>query len=275
MDAAFLEWMPNLSVFAFLALGILALLAFPYAVGPFLVRSTLRFRLPIEVVVVNPRETPMPEDTRQYFDYAYHSLVANGFELLEVMYLPSFVPNVRSLIAVYVNRRTQDSAMSSFMIAEGAMAGVRKRYVEFVRRYPDDTLVQTNNSDELGAFPAKPREFTTQFHGLEDVSRLFALHQFLASKHGGARSAYLRIDTEFQGRAADYVARAVLQEGLEEQKKTGYLGGTATELRPTWKGAILMAWKELWPIKSLRRASRQRAANATLREFAAQNPSTP
>jgi hypothetical protein len=262
--------MSGLEVWGLLVAIPLAILAFPFVVGPFIVRFTLGFRLPVELISVNPRETPLPEDTRQYFDHAYHALVAQGFELLDVMFLPSFVPNVRTLIAVYVNRRTLDSAISSFIIVEGAMSA-RKRYVEFVRRYTDGTVVQTNNSDELGAFPAKPNEHTTQFTGLEDLARLYSLHQFVARKRGGTQTPYLRIDNEFQGRATDFVARAVIEESLLAQLETKYLEEAPKGMRPTWKGAILMAWRELWPVKPLRRLIRRRAADKVLREFAAQN----
>lgn len=249
------------------ALVVFVFFAFPYVAAPFIVGMTLRFRLPAQVIRVDPQQTPLPEDVRLYFDQAYHVLTANGFVLLDVMFLPTIVPNVRSLLAVYVNRRTCDAAMSVFMLAEGPMSTVRKRHVEFIRRFSDGTLVQTNNSDELGAFPPKPREHTTQFAQLADVGRLYAIHCFLARKLGGMSTPVLRIDAEYQGNALEYVARVAIDESLTAQIKTGYLMGSPQELRPTLRGAVIMAWQELWPAKAIRRARRRRAAEAASREF--------
>lgn len=266
MDQELLGWGGEWLVWGFVA--ILLFLGIPYVLAPLIVGMTLRFRLPAEVVRVDPRQTPLPEDVRMYFDQAYHALVAQGFELLDVMYLPTVVPNVKSLLAVYVHRRAGDAAMSVFMMVEGPTTTMRKRHVEFVRRYEDGTLIQTNNSDELGAFPRKPREFTTQFPGLEDLQRLYALHRFMAQKQGGQGPPVLRIDREFGGNACEYVARVALDETLRDQIQTGYLTGDQV-LRPTMRGALIMSWQELWPAKALRQARRRRAADAVLREFTA------
>jgi hypothetical protein len=45
-----------------------------------------------------------------------------------------------------------------------------------------------------------------------------------------------------------------------------YLDEARDIYRPTWKGAVLMTWRLLWPIRPLYRAWRRRPTHAFLRE---------
>jgi hypothetical protein len=230
---------------------------------------TLRFRVPAKVIPIDPRTQPLPDEVRRYFHDAYMALTGDGFELAGTMFLPDVVPNVRTLLALYVNRTTSDMAMSTFLLAEGGIESLKAKYVEFVTRFSDGAVVQTNNTREIGSFKPLPQEYTTQFWDIEDTSRLYQLHRFLAQKHGGARSPVCRVDSEFGGNAVQYVQRAVLNESFAEQVSTGYLARAPEGFRATIPGALIMAWQELWPLKALRRQHRKRQAQQVLDEFEA------
>ena len=234
--------------------------AFPYVVGPILVLATLKFRVPAEILRVDPQQAALPNDVRQAMHVDYEQLTACGFEMRDLLYFPVIVPNLRTLVACYTNKTTQDGAISAFILGESEFTTLRKHHVEFVRRTADDTIIQTNNSDELGSFPRKPKEYTTQFFGERDVRQLFALHQHIARQLASNSPAVSRLETEFRGDCAAYFSQVVFGESLREQFQTGYLRDAGVEIRPTLKGAVLMAWKELWPVKSLRRSAARRTA---------------
>ena len=254
------------------ALVVLGILLVPHVLGPFLVLFTLKFRLPVEVIPVDPRTEPLPQSVREYFDRAYRVLTADGFELVGVMVLPSVIPNVRSLFALYANRATREMAMSTLIVGTGQGQQIQTRYIEFVTRFTDGVVVQTNNSRELGAFKPLPDEYTMQFWDVEDTHALYELHRLAVDKFRRAGQPVLRLDSEFGGDAVRFVARAVLEETFEDQVGTGYLVRTEDGFRASPKGALIMAWQELWPCKALRRASRRSRARAFLREHAQVTP---
>jgi len=223
--------------------------------------------MPAKVVAVDPKTHPLPDDVRQYFHQAYLALTRDGFELVETMFLPLVVPNVETLLALYVNRSTCDMAMSTFLLANTGVQRMKANYVEFVTTSSDDVVVQTNNSRELGAFKPLPNEHTTQFWDIDDINRLYRLHGFLAEKHGRMGQPECRMDTQFGGNAVQYVARGVLEKSFADQVGTGYLTRTAEGFAPTIKGAVIMAWQELWPLKPLRRMRRKRQTLEVLGEF--------
>jgi len=246
----------------------LCVMLIPYVLGPILIYFTLRFRMPPTVISVDPRAHPLPAEARSYFSKAYEDLTAEGFEFLETILLPDLMPNVQTLFAMYVNRANADMAMSAIIVAQSGVDGELKTcYVEFVRRYDDGVVVQTNNSSELNAFKTMPDEFTTKFWEEQDIRRLYALHQRLADRFRQRGQPINRFDTEYRGDTARFVAHAVIEETFRDQIGTGYLTETPSGFRATPKGAWLMTWKELWPIKRIRRWREKRSAEHLLSEL--------
>ena len=170
-------WLDILFVVVFLVI------LFPYVVAPILVLATLQFRMPPNVVVVDPRKHPLPAQARSYFSEAYENLTAAGFDYEATILLPDMLPNVQTLFAIFANRASCDMAMSAIIVAEDAMGGqLKTNYVEFVRRYDDGVVVQTNNSSELSAFKPMPNEFTTKFWNIREIGRLYRVHLVLADR---------------------------------------------------------------------------------------------
>jgi hypothetical protein len=240
----------------------------PYVLGPILIFFTLRFRMPPTVVSVDPRVHPLPTQARNYLGEAYTHLTAAGFENRGTILLPDLMPNVKTLFAIYANRATCDLAMSAIIVAEDTMGGeLKTSYVEFVRRFDDDVVVQTNNSSELSSFRPIPGEHTTKFWGIRDIPRLYRIHQALADRFCERGRPVNQLDVNYGGDVQHYVAQAVLDKSFREQVGTGYLAEDANGFHPTIPGAVIMTWKELWPIKSIRRWREKQVAQRLLAEI--------
>jgi hypothetical protein len=240
----------------------------PYVLGPLLIFFTLRFRCPPKVVPVDPRVHALPDQARHYLGEAYEQLAAEGFELLGTTLLPDLMPNVQTLFALYINRASSDMAMSAIIVAQGGIAGeLKTSYVEFLRRFDDGVVVQTNNSRELSSFKPVPGEFTTKFWEIRDIRRLYHVHQALAVRFRQRGQPVDEFDATYQGDILQYVARGVLERSFRDQLETGYLAEDANGFRPTMKGAMIMTWKELWPIKAIRRWLEKRNAERLLAEI--------
>jgi hypothetical protein len=77
----------------------------------------------------------------------------------------------------------------------------------------------------------------------------------------------IRLDPVGHGPAA-YERRVHVRQ-LDHQISIGYyyLDEARRVQRPTWKGAILVSWKLLWPAKQIRLALRRHRAERLLRQL--------
>jgi hypothetical protein len=82
------------------------------------------------------------------------------------------------------------------------------------------------------------------------------------------RRKVFRLEVEFRGDAAASAAATMVEE-LEDAARAGYmaLSPDGETYRPTWKGAFLMTWKQLWPAKGILRAARDRTARRLIAEL--------
>lgn len=90
--------------------------------------------------------------------------------------------------------------------------------------------------------PPRPNDHVARFPNEREAGRLYALHRELVRRRGVAvRSASLEDPVAYQRR----------QELLTHQRmvSSGWYFAAGDELRPTWKGACLGAWKMLSPWK--------------------------
>lgn len=257
------------STWLLVLLGITALVVgVPYVLGPILIFASLRFRMPPTVLTIDPRQEPLPASAREYFDRAYAALTADGFQYVATIGLPDMVPNVRTIFAVYTQRESGDLAMSAIIVGDGGMMSeLKTSYVEFVRRYDDDIVVQTNNSRQLSSFKSLPGEHTAKFWDVSDLRRLYQLHCKLAEKFRQRGRPVNALLSRHGGDAAEFVAQTVLHDTFQKQIATGYLAACPEGFRPTPIGAWIMTWKELFPFKQLRMRSEKSKADRLLAEL--------
>ena len=91
------------------------------------------------------------------------------------------------------------------------------------------------------------------------------MHQTITSAKGQRAPKAIRLDDEFQGDASSYIA-GTLRDELEAATNEGYLrlNAAGTYYRATVKGAFLMTWKQLQPVKFFVHRTRDRNAKRTL-----------
>jgi hypothetical protein len=246
-----------------------AVLLIPYVLGPILIRFTLRQSAEPEIVPFDVDDPELPDKVATYFRRVSEALEPLGFDVVAAMALPKQVPRVKAVLLMLANRTSKDAALASVLYAQQPDGTqVHNAFVEYVARFRDGTLVQTNNSKELNAFAPRPDQITTQFPMVRVAGRLYRLHQAMVERHGGTGRKILRLDEEFHGDAVAYLAQSLVEE-LDSQIETGYMYRSRQEPAywPTWKGAFLMTWGQLWPFKAIRRARRDRKARQLMAEL--------
>ena len=244
--------------------GIAALM---YVGGPLLIFFTHRQSARPHLVAFKPGVTPLPADVDQFFHSTSWALAQQGFEIVTGVFLPSQVENVVAALIYLVNRPEQDSVIAVALHNTAPGMATTMFHTEFVTRYRDGRVVQTNNAQPLNAFPTPPECFNSYFPSVRDPVELYRLHQTLCRRHGGGQKM-LKLDEEFGGDGLQGMAAAIIEE-LQAAAKAGYMrldeaGGV---YKPTAKGALLMTYGELWPFKAVRlrrRAQRERELLAEL-----------
>jgi hypothetical protein len=263
----------------FLVLGTLVLLVvlLVYVGLPVLIRLSLKQSAQPQAIPFPLDHPDLPKEVGHRFQTVVDQLRPAGFEPVTGLALPNPGSSARAIVLVLVNRPARDSAYATVTYAGTAAAAgtdgsapppVRTFCVEIVSRFRSGPVLHTaNGTSELSVFAPRPMHTMNRFPQVQDAGQLYRLHQALVAR-SGLYDKVFRLDEEFHGDAAAAVA-AFMTEELEDQVGTGYMYLSAAEklYRPTWKGAFLMTWKLLWPIKAVRHAARDRRARRLLAEL--------
>jgi hypothetical protein len=224
---------------------------------PALIYFSQRFKANPSLQRFDLDKLPPPGNAGRYLQEMDQQFQSLGFERRAGLTLPDAVPNVKALLVLYANHRSRDMALVAIMYGLNPVdhkVALKSSYVEILSSFKDDDCraLQTNNAQLLGSFPASPGSVTYRFPAVEDMQRLFDLHNQLLERDRPSGRKYIRADEEFGGDDVAYM-QAVLRETYDRQIGTGYLSFQPQEqsYRPTVKGALLMTWRELFPVKQI------------------------
>jgi hypothetical protein len=244
-----------------------------YFFTPLLILKTQRMNEDFDILPWNPLETPPPDSISRLFQENENLLIEAGFRGMGSYLLPNSTPNTQAVVRFYVHHENRDAALATAMFGildDGSLA-TQAYCIEFVSRFASDNLkvVQTNNSFMTSCFARLPEELTFRFPDIQDSSKLYRLHQALVRVHAPIERKILTVIEKYGDDAIKYLANEVLLDAYRKQEGTGFLRHSPAERcwRATIKGAYLMTWKLLWPIKQIRLAQMRRRAFQLEREL--------
>jgi hypothetical protein len=230
--------------------GALALL------GPVILRAQFRFKAKL-----NPQLVPvesLPPDVQQFMAPRVQSITALGFEPIGYVNVGSIATETGSFMALFSNSRTLEWADVSVVKSAKKMAG----YTEFITRCSDDVQVDTNtNSIAPVLFPSSSYH-VFRFPQVKDAFTLYRVHRMLVQGNTGGSKPELPP----RGQELAELKRRLERYGPRQQERGYmYLDDAGENFRLTWKGAILGAWRSIWPISLLRRWWMQGQSQSRLR----------
>jgi hypothetical protein len=143
-------------------------------------------------------------------------------------------------------------------------AGARRQVtLLFQTRFDDGTEIATANNQVTAGLPSLPEITQVWLPEVRDARQLGRIHNQVRDSLGAGKKRV----------AVGPNAAAFLTAGRDRQLahfvETGYFSFDETNgvYRPSWKGAALMTWRLLWPMRPVYRAWRRRPTHKLLREL--------
>jgi hypothetical protein len=210
--------------------------------APVLLRK--KFRLKAKL---NPQLVPLeklPADVQSFMTARTAGITNLGFEPVGYIAI-SMVNNAGSFMALFSNPRTMEWADVSVVKSAKQFKG----YIEFITRCSDDSQVDTNTSSTAPVLSPTPAYHVFRFPQVSDAATLHKAHRMLVQQNiRGSRP-----ELPAKGQELPELKRRLERYGVRQQKQ-GYmaLDATGETYRLTWKGAILGAWRSIWPVSALR-----------------------
>jgi hypothetical protein len=232
---------------------------FYYSIAPIVIKFTQSLRVNPMMLEASVHELPaaasasLLEMTRVLGDI--------DFEALAYIRLPDQLPTVTGYLALWVNRRSGDIA--TWTCANTIL--FTDMMPSFTTRFDDGYDIVTRSWKKLGVFPRHAREEKLNFPQVHDLRQLYTIHRLRVQR--STHTACGRLVPQEQD-AIELVRRDTSRE-YEWLVEAGYhwLDARAERYRPTLKGAYLMTWKLLPPVKQVRQWLTRRNAARVLREI--------
>ncbi len=227
--------------------------------GPFLVRFTAWARR-------KPNITPttlagLPESVAERIMHSCAEVESLGFRTVGLFAAPDWIPKVYVRFVLLVKPEDKTWAMVTVITSASIL---RTHHVEFCTEFSDETELCTNNAPQLPSFAELPYKQVSRFPKLKDVRRLYDAHIHLKATRFGNKTPILN----GVGEEVQYMESALTKD-FERQADAGYyyLQTGEEKFFPTWKGAVLMTWKIMWPVGAVRRILIRMKANSILQEM--------
>jgi hypothetical protein len=241
---------------------VLGFIAFLYLGAPLAVRFQQHMQAHPRLTALDLKQ--LHPSISQFLMKQTEALIALGFDEPTLLEASQPMKNVSNYVILLVNRKTGDKATVAAVIGRGAMT-IQSCGVEFSTRFDSGELFDTHNYQSLMAFPPLPDTTRAHVPMVSDSRELFDLHRYVMSKHrpSGRKTLYE------PGTAREYLVEFGFFRTYQGQARRGWLYYSEAEdvFRFTLKGAYLVTWGLLPPIKTLRWAALHRRATRLLHEF--------
>jgi len=229
-----------------------------FLLGPIILRATFRFKAKLNPQLVSPES--LPPDVRQFMTPRVSAIAGLGFEPVGFINLGTMASGTQSFMALLSNSRTLEWADVSVVKSSKQMKG----YTEFITRCSNDAQVDTNTNATAPVLFPWPSYHVFRFPQIKDAFTLYRVHRMLVQQNTPGS----RPELPPKGQELAELKRRLERYGVRQQQRGYmYLDPTGEYFRLTWKGAILGAWRSIWPISMLRNLWMQGQSQTRLRSL--------
>lgn len=242
----------------FLPLAIIAVEAFVFLVlfGPIISWFTITIPKSYDYRVT--RDDDLSTAAKEFFLPAIQALRDEGFEVVANLKPANAGIAVRVIIVAFVRRETGDMAT---VARASNVVGQSNYVIGFDTQFEDGTSVVTVNQSGPGIFPVAPYERKLAIPSVRDLRTLYQIHKGRVLALGPVG---VSVDAPAAGTELDRLHRDHSRT-TEWLIAAGYLRPTTrSRHRTTLKGAAIMTWRLIIPIKWIIVWRQRRQARAEL-----------
>ena len=247
--------------------ALIVVIAAPYWLAPITLKFTSKASAHPSFEPFDRTAEREPPPVTAYFATVEESLDAEGFVMTVDLVQHGFMSNMVNRVRFFENAANDECAIAAATYTSAGELGMLVTRVEFSTDFRDGGSLQTNNSATLGVFARRAGHVTEHFPTVTDAAQLCRIHRALVRRRRVASAATVA-RCVYRGNPAHALAKAMTRE-MDAQIGTGYywLDTSIRAYRPTWKGAALMCWKMLPPMKTIRLRRAARRAERLLQEL--------
>jgi hypothetical protein len=240
---------------------VVGLVGLMYVVAPLLIFLSFRQDEALELGMIAEHE--LPQNAMEGIGALVSALAPHGFETVHHMKtLKNAVPSVQSGQIIMVNR-----SQSCFVTGVYCVPAMGKATWSFWFRtmFEDGSELATGYNSTPSVFPDKPKVDGINVRWISDPEQVYLIH---AARVEQTKHAHRRRILPFDESAAEFLQKDWREE-LERVREAGYVRHrpASRTYRPTIKGACIMTWRLLFPLKQIRNLRRDRKAKAVLQEI--------
>jgi hypothetical protein len=225
--------------------------------GPIVLRFQFRFKAKL-----NPQLVPLeslPPDVQGFMSSRVAAIASLGFEPVGYVNV-TMLTGTGSFMALFSNARTLEWADISVVKSSKQMKG----YIEFITRCSDDSQVDTNTNSTAPVLSPAPSYHVFRFPQIKDPFTLYRAHRMLVQQNTGGS----RPELPPKGQELAELKRRLERYGVRQQERGYiYLDAAGENFRLTRKGALLGAWRSIWPISLVRNLWMQSQSQTRLRSM--------
>ena len=223
--------------------------------SPIVLRIQFRYRAKVEPRVV-PFED-LPAEVREFVEPRVASFALWNFDVVAYLNLGSIAARTESFMALLSNPHTAEWAGVVFIISRTKSV----RFMEFMTRCSEEMQIDTNTSSETPVLFPLPQHHVFRFPQIEDVFTLYRVHRMLVNEitHGA-----LPVLPPAGQEVAELKRRLNRYGPWQQEHGYMYLDAKGENYRLTWKGAVLGAWRAVWPVPLVRGWRMQKENRAVL-----------
>ena len=226
----------------FLLLLLIAFVLAPVVLGPFAVKSAhwIAARPNIKQVSADM----LDRDIRAFIDQSKIEYESLGFQFVGYMILADYIPRLTSYFGLFRHDLNMTSGMAAVIRED---QGRSVRYCEFHNKYSNGRVINVNNSPIIGGYK-KQDQFNYRYPEIRSVKHLYEISKWVNS-HDNMTGSLVGL---IKGRELEMVSDGIASEIRYQEKENYYrLDGDMARYRLTWKGAIIMTAKLVFPLKNV------------------------
>jgi hypothetical protein len=234
----------------------LVLFAIPYVAGPPLVRA--KFWAAAWPEVTHVFEAHVPPAVAAFFSYSEAQFAAFGFSPSGDVRIQYYMDRQITELRTFRNDHTLESG-GAVCVRQSLPNGTEQSVftLSISTEFANRREIGTSNAEEIGPLTRTPDWEEVRLPGVTALEAIVRVHRMRESEFETAAAPVLPPP----GGELSAV-RDTLRRHTDHYADAGYfrLDQAGRRYRLTWKGAAVLSWQQLWPVKQLRLRAAHREA---------------